>query len=360
MPISTVIREKRKELGLTQEQLADRLGVTPPAVNKWEKGISCPDISILTPLARLLETDVNTLLCFREEMSDEEIARLCNEIAEKAQEENGVEKAFELCGRKVREYPGCPKLIHTMATMMQGIILMSDCTERDRYEEQIHRWYEQVIDCKGNAREKNAAYYMLVSWHMRRKEYEKAQQMLDLLPEQDVDKRILQARLLAEQEKTDEAAVLAERKLVNALNEIQGTLNLLLTIAVQEGAPGRAEKIAEVGRQTAVLYDLWGYSPLILPMELALKKKDKAESIACIRRMLEMVLEPQHMTDSPLYAHIYSQEQGKKRVDEGMEEYGWKVIPVLLKELKTGEAYEFLRGEAEFEELIREWEGKIL
>ena len=94
-------------------------------------------------------------------------------------------------------------------------------TERDRYEEQIHRWYEQVIDCKGNAREKNAAYYMLVSWHMRRKEYEKAQQMLDLLPEQDVDKRILQARLLAEQEKTDEAAVLAERKLVNALNEIQ-------------------------------------------------------------------------------------------------------------------------------------------
>ena len=62
MPISTVIREKRKELGLTQEQLADRLGVTPPAVNKWEKGISCPDISILAPLARLLETDVNTLL----------------------------------------------------------------------------------------------------------------------------------------------------------------------------------------------------------------------------------------------------------------------------------------------------------
>lgn len=360
MPISTVIREKRRELGLTQEQVADRLGVTPPAVNKWEKGISCPDISILAPLARLLETDVNTLLCFQEEMSDEEIARLCNELAERAQEENGVEKAFELCGRKVREYPRCPKLIHTMATMMQGILLMSGCTERDRYEEQIHRWYEQVIDCKGNAREKNAAYYMLVSWHMRRKEYEKAQQMLDLLPEQDVDKRILQARLLAEQEKTDEAAVLAERKLVNALNEIQGTLNLLLTIAVQEGAPGRAEKIAEVGRQTAVLYDLWGYSPLILPMELALKKKDKAESIACIRRMLEMVLEPQHMTDSPLYAHIYSQEQGKKRVDEGMEEYGWKMIPVLLKELKTGEAYEFLRGEAEFEELIREWEGKIL
>lgn len=360
MPISTVIREKRKELGLTQEQVADRLGVTPPAVNKWEKGISCPDISILAPLARLLETDVNTLLCFQEEMSDEEIARLCNELAERAQEENGVEKAFELCGRKVREYPRCPKLIHTMATMMQGILLMSGCTERDRYEEQIRRWYEQVLGCKGNEKEKNAAAYMLVSWHIRRKEYEKAQQMLDLLPEQDVDKRILQAKLFMEQEKTDEAALLIERKLVNALNEIQGILNLLLSIAFQEGAPERAEQIAEVGRQTAVLYDLWGYSPLILPMELALKKKDRKESIACIRQMLEMALEPQHMTDSPLYTHIYSQKLGKKSVDDGMEEYGRKVIPVLLKELKTGESYEFLRDEAEFQKLIQDWEKKIL
>ena len=40
MPFHTVIRERRKELGLTQEQLAGYLGVTAPAVNKWEKGVS--------------------------------------------------------------------------------------------------------------------------------------------------------------------------------------------------------------------------------------------------------------------------------------------------------------------------------
>lgn len=40
MPVSTVIREKRKELGLTQEQVAQRLGVSAPAVNKWERGVS--------------------------------------------------------------------------------------------------------------------------------------------------------------------------------------------------------------------------------------------------------------------------------------------------------------------------------
>ena len=40
MPMNIVIQEKRRELGLTQEQLAQYLGVSTPAVSKWEKGIS--------------------------------------------------------------------------------------------------------------------------------------------------------------------------------------------------------------------------------------------------------------------------------------------------------------------------------
>ena len=40
MPINQVIREKRKEHGFTQEQVADYLGVSAPAVNKWESGVS--------------------------------------------------------------------------------------------------------------------------------------------------------------------------------------------------------------------------------------------------------------------------------------------------------------------------------
>ena len=38
MNIAEVIRKYRKEAGLTQEELANRLGVTTPAVNKWENG----------------------------------------------------------------------------------------------------------------------------------------------------------------------------------------------------------------------------------------------------------------------------------------------------------------------------------
>lgn len=38
MKINEIIREKRKALALTQEQIAEYLGVSTPAVNKWEKG----------------------------------------------------------------------------------------------------------------------------------------------------------------------------------------------------------------------------------------------------------------------------------------------------------------------------------
>ena len=40
MVMNQIIRERRKALGLTQEEVADYLGVSTPAVNKWETGVS--------------------------------------------------------------------------------------------------------------------------------------------------------------------------------------------------------------------------------------------------------------------------------------------------------------------------------
>ena len=52
----------RKQHGLTQEQLAERVGVSAQAVSKWENDQSCPDISTLPLLADALEVSVDHLL----------------------------------------------------------------------------------------------------------------------------------------------------------------------------------------------------------------------------------------------------------------------------------------------------------
>lgn len=56
------IAQMRKARGLTQRELADRLGVTDKAVSKWERGLSCPDVTLLAPLAALLGVTADELL----------------------------------------------------------------------------------------------------------------------------------------------------------------------------------------------------------------------------------------------------------------------------------------------------------
>ncbi len=64
MNIGNVIKKYRKELGYTQEEMANRLGVTTPAVNKWEKRELQSDIELLAPIARLLHISLDTLFVF--------------------------------------------------------------------------------------------------------------------------------------------------------------------------------------------------------------------------------------------------------------------------------------------------------
>jgi len=56
------IAERRKALNLTQKELADRLHVTDKAVSKWERGINFPEVTLLEPLAKALNTTVIELL----------------------------------------------------------------------------------------------------------------------------------------------------------------------------------------------------------------------------------------------------------------------------------------------------------
>ncbi len=60
--IGKLIAECRKQSGLTQAQLAERLDITDKAISKWERGIAMPDSSIMLPLCEILGINVNELL----------------------------------------------------------------------------------------------------------------------------------------------------------------------------------------------------------------------------------------------------------------------------------------------------------
>lgn len=80
--IGAQIAALQRAKGLTQEQLAEMLGVSAPAVSKWETDSSYPDITLLCPLARALGTNLDTLLQFEEDLPDKEVIDRINALTE--------------------------------------------------------------------------------------------------------------------------------------------------------------------------------------------------------------------------------------------------------------------------------------
>lgn len=80
------IAQRRKALGMTQKELAEKLHVTDKAVSKWERGINFPDLGILEALAKALNTSPVSLLGL-EEANQEEMIRSITEVSEEQLEE---------------------------------------------------------------------------------------------------------------------------------------------------------------------------------------------------------------------------------------------------------------------------------
>ena len=85
--IGKFIASCRKEQGMTQANLAEKLGITDRAVSKWENGKSMPDSGIMLELCELLEINVNELLSGEkidmnnyEEKTEENLRQVLNRV----------------------------------------------------------------------------------------------------------------------------------------------------------------------------------------------------------------------------------------------------------------------------------------
>lgn len=81
----TMIATLRKENGMTQLELAEKMGVTDKAVSKWERDLSCPDVSSIPKLAEIFSISVDELMQVKEEGKEEagqsKISEIVNTVA---------------------------------------------------------------------------------------------------------------------------------------------------------------------------------------------------------------------------------------------------------------------------------------
>ena len=72
--IGKYIADKRKAMGLTQVELADKLGMSNKSVSKWERGVCLPDVSLYSELCTILGISINEFLA-GEDIEPEHIAK---------------------------------------------------------------------------------------------------------------------------------------------------------------------------------------------------------------------------------------------------------------------------------------------
>ncbi|MBO4457326.1 MAG: helix-turn-helix transcriptional regulator [Butyrivibrio sp.] len=112
LKLSDNIKKYRKEMELTQEGLADAIGVTVGAVSKWERGSNTPDIVTMMELANLFDISLDELVGY--DMSSKKIEDMCARI-ESLGLEHRFDEAIKEAGDAILRYPHNFKVLHTYA-----------------------------------------------------------------------------------------------------------------------------------------------------------------------------------------------------------------------------------------------------
>lgn len=138
---STIFSSRRKELELTQEDVAQFVGVSRAAVSKWEKGQSYPDITLLPKLAMYLDLTIDTLLGYKPQLTAQRITQLYSELAQRFAKEDFT-KVDEAIQQLIKEYYSCYPFIIKMAQLYLNYLPQSP--DKEKTADQIFTICERV------------------------------------------------------------------------------------------------------------------------------------------------------------------------------------------------------------------------
>ena len=104
MSIGSTIKKLRRERDMTQEQLADALGITANAVSQWECDRTAPDISQLPMLANLFETTIDALFEYDDASKKADVEKFFRRIREELPND-AMDERLRLGKEYVAKYP---------------------------------------------------------------------------------------------------------------------------------------------------------------------------------------------------------------------------------------------------------------
>lgn len=136
------IRKLRLEHDLTQEKLAEIIGVTFQSVSKWERGESYPDITIVPSIATFFGVSCDELLGADQQEKEEKIQQYINLYEELRLKDSPY--VFEQMSKAIKEFPGDFRLLGRYLDMLIFIKSAKDCDGEEILDE-VEKLYNRIL-----------------------------------------------------------------------------------------------------------------------------------------------------------------------------------------------------------------------
>lgn len=315
LSIGNKIADLRRKKGMTQEMLAQELGISAPAVSKWETDASYPDITLLCPLARALGTNVDTLLEYEEILSEEKINGYTEELIRIKQEE-GNQKAEEELHKLLRRYPNSMALrFHAvvMYTLFEAGDPQADSAEVKRWRQEKKSLLLRIYE-SGNLEYRQATIAMLASLALQDDDLDATEAYLNELPGPSNDAASdvtgLWVQLYSKKGEKEKVLETIQRRLFSQASQMIACLTMMI-----ENADLDEEKLLElcsVYRQIDdIVYNGVGESDLILTMVYAKMEREEeaaAHLISYLKKHEKQLSRPNPLLFAPTV--VFADEKG--------------------------------------------------
>jgi len=338
--IGDVIKKYRTEAGLTQEEVANRLGVTTPAVNKWEKNNTQPDIGLIAPVARLFGISTDELLGYKEELSAEEIFQWVKWLDGEL-DKMPYDDVFLSAKRKIEEYPASYQMIWQTAVILDARLSLSESVAKEPYWDVIQGWYEQCL-LTDDEELRNHVVGSLFQRCVNQEQYESAEKYIDYLAIGNPERKRMQAVIYSHTGCREEAYKLYEEMLFSGYEYSRMVMSSLYMMYMQDDDHDMARKYDEMLCRVAGVFEMGKYHEVSLGLDLAASEKDAEATETIMRAILANIDNIFDFRKSTLYRHMTFKKAGSDFIEKLREN--------LIKSFLDEEGFGYMRGN-EF------WEG---
>ncbi|MDR1192672.1 MAG: helix-turn-helix domain-containing protein [Peptococcaceae bacterium] len=356
LPIGKVIYSMRKEKGATQEDLAQSVGVSVPAVSRWESSQAYPDITLLPSIARYFNTTIDHLLDYDLELGEDAALDLVEECG-RLFETEGVGAAVALCERYLYQYPQNLFLKFRLGALY--FACLEQAADAGEMEELAYKAI-RLLKLAATSDTDHIAYnanYLLSALYSLVGRGDLSEEILAKIPKNPINPEDMLVPLYIRQQRYDEAKKLLQTNMLKRLRHVGGALVSYAAICGGEGGDeGGGELEEALLRLNEGLLDMFRLDPgsrVAGLLELACccaRRRQAGQVLRYMEKLAECLQEMsqadggEYYLTNPLFSHVEPAAAASRSLDYYRR--------LLLKSLEQGEEFDFLRQERAFAQAL--------